>query len=301
VPTAVTVGTFDGVHLGHQQLLAQLVRTAKANALRPTVITFDTHPQELVKSKKPDIQILTDLDEKIALFQKLGIVRLVVLRFDQELAQLSPRAFVQEVLAKRLKAKWVIIGYDHAFGKNRGGDRESIRSISQEMGFQIREIGPVIHNGIAISSTKIRQALYRGDVLFANSCLGRHYAISGVVVPGDGRGRNLGFPTANLHPNHPKKLLPADGVYAGRARVNLKDFLAAISIGSRPTFHGGARILEAYLIDFDGDLYGKEIQLSFQRHIRDQLEFGSAEQLVSQLNADINLIKEMSEILIQTQ
>ena len=292
-PTAVTSGTFDGVHLGHQRILKQLIQVAKENHLSPTVITFDPHPQELIRTKKPDIRILTDLDEKAAILEDLGISRLVVIRFDRELARLSPRTFVEQVVLNRLKAKWVIIGYDHAFGKDRGGNRDNLMSMRQDFGFQVGVVEPVILDGVVISSTKIRQALYRGDIQLANTYLGRPYIISGIVISGDTRGRMLGIPTVNLKPHHPKKLLPADGVYAGRAWVNSESYLAAISIGERPTFHTGGRVLEAHLVDFEGDMYGKEITLEFEQKIRDQIQFVSPSDLTSQMNKDIIVIKRM--------
>jgi riboflavin kinase/FMN adenylyltransferase len=294
VSTAVTSGTFDGVHLGHQQILKQLIQVAKENHLSSTVITFDPHPQELIRSKKPDIRILTDLNEKTAILENLGISQLIVIRFDRELAQLSPRTFVEQVVVNRLKAKWMIIGYDHAFGKDRGGKRDNLISMAKDFGFQVGVVEPVVLDEVTISSTKIRHALYEGNLPLANTYLGRPYSISGVVIPGDTRGRILGIPTVNLKPHHLQKLIPADGVYAGRAWVNSESYLAAISIGDRPTFHAGGRVLEAHLVDFVGDVYGKEIKLEFDRKIRDQIQFASASELTLQMKEDILVIKRMS-------
>ncbi len=267
-------------------------------------MTFDPHPQEILRSKKPDIHILTDIQEKQELLEKSGISRLVVLDFNTELADLSPRNFVEEVFVKRLNAKQVIIGYDHAFGKDRGGSKENLISIGRELGFGVTVVDPVDRYGTTISSTKIRMALYQGDVVLAKNYLGRPYSIPGTVVPGDHRGSALGFPTANIRPRHPNKLMPIDAVYSGTARIGEDSYLAAISIGTQPTFQPQvsdrqleeSRILEVHLIDFQGDIYDEEITVRFEGKIREQAVFETAEALVVQIQNDINLIKNSTEI-----
>ena len=303
-PSAVTVGTFDGIHRGHQQILEKLKEVAGSRNLISTVVTFDPHPQELLRSKKPDIRILTDIQEKQELLEQSGISRLVVLNFDEELAGLSPRHFVEEVFVKRLNVKWIIIGYDHSFGKDRGGSRENLISVARELGFGVTVLKPVDYNGTTISSTKIRKALYQGNVELAKLYLGRSYRIPGTVVPGDHRGSRLGFPTANIRPRHVNKLMPGDAVYSGTARIGKVSHLAAISIGNQPTFQvqdldkplDESRILEVHLIDFQGDIYGEQIDIRFERKIRDQAVFETAEALVVQIENDINLIKKSTEI-----
>lgn len=296
VPTAVTIGTFDGVHLGHQQILEQLKRIAKSHDLKPTVITFDPHPQEVLRTKKPDIHILTDIGEKTAIFLKIGIPRLVVIDFNKELSNLSPRTFVEEVFIKRLKAQWVVIGYDHAFGKDREGNRDNLATLSNQLKYQVTVVDPVDVDGTIISSTKIRKALYIGNVALAKAYLGSPYSISGKVIPGDSRGRALQIPTANIRPSHPCKLIPADAVYAGHAVVGPEIYLAAISIGDRPTFKTGDRVLEAHLLDFDGDLYNKTIKVQFDRKIRDQITFSTDNDLIDQIKTDIKTIKDMTAV-----
>ncbi len=306
-PSAVTVGTFDGIHRGHQQILDKLKEVAGSQNLVPTVVTFDPHPQEVLRSKKPDIRILTDIQEKQELLEQIGISRLVVLDFDEELSGLSPRNFVEEVFVKRLNAKWVIIGYDHAFGKDRGGSKENLISMGREQGFGVTVVDPVDHYGTTISSTKIRRALSQGDVALAKNYLGRPYRIPGTVVPGDHRGGALGFPTANIRLRHPNKLMPVDAVYSGYARIGRGRYLAAISIGNQPTFKPQtsykqieeSRILEVHLIDFQGDLYGEQIEIQFEQKIRDQAAFETAEELVVQIQKDINLIKKLTETSTQ--
>ncbi len=302
--SAVTVGTFDGIHLGHRQILDKLKEVAGSQNLMPTVMTFDPHPQEVLRSKKPEIRILTDIQEKQELLEQSGISRLVVLDFDEELSGLSPRNFVEEVFVKRLNAKQVIIGYDHAFGKDRGGSKEDLISMGRELGFGVKVVDPVGHYGTTISSTKIRRALTQGDVALAKNYLGRPYRIPGTVVPGDHRGSSLGFPTANICLRHPNKLMPVDAVYSGTVRIGEDRYLAAISIGNQPTFQPQAsdrqleesRILEVHLMDFQGDLYGEQIEIQFEQKIRDQATFKTAEELVVQIQKDVDLIKKLTEI-----
>jgi riboflavin kinase/FMN adenylyltransferase len=301
VPSAVTVGTFDGVHLGHQKILEQLKTTADANGLRTTVVTFDPHPQEVLRSKKPEIQLLTDINEKIRMIGDIGIAWLAILDFDQTLCQLSPRVFVEEIFRKRLNAKRVIIGYDHAFGKGRGGRRDTLESMSQNLGFKVTVVEPVRCNDTVISSTKIRKALYRGDIPLANTYLGKPYSITGTVIPGDGRGHSLGMPTANIRPSHPRKLIPGDGVYAGRVQVNSQAHLAAISVGNRPTFESGDRVLEVHIIDFNDELYNKTIEVQFEQKIRDQIPFASSQDLANQMHSDVEIIKQKVLVPNQTQ
>ena len=296
--SAITVGTFDGIHRGHQQILAALKKIASEQELTPTLVTFDPHPQELLKRKKPDIRILTDIDEKKEILEQLGVSRLVVLDFNKELAQLSPKTFVEQVFVKRLCAKQVVIGYDHAFGKNRIGSKELLISLGQEHGFDVSVVDPIDHYGIIISSTIIRSALYNGDVALAGLYLGRSYAILGKVVPGDKRGRTLGIPTANIHPIHLNKLIPADGVYSGHATVGSDVYQAAISIGSQPTYKqandNAEPLLEVHLLNFQGNIYGQLLQVRFEQKIRNQMAFASADKLVRQMKADINIIKKIT-------
>jgi riboflavin kinase/FMN adenylyltransferase len=294
--TVVTVGTFDGVHLGHQLILKRLTDIAATNHLLSIVVTFDPHPQELFRDKKPEIRILTDVEEKTAIIEKMRVGKLVVIDFTQELAELLPRTFVEEVFVKRLNASHVVIGYDHAFGKDREGNQDNLKTLAPEFDYQVITIGPVDHNGVIISSTKIRQALYQGRVEIAKTYLGRPYSISGTVVSGDRRGRVLNIPTANLQPSHPKKLIPGDGVYSGIARIGMESYLAAISIGDRPTFDSGDRILEAHLINFEGDLYGKRMTLEFGTKLRDQVAFTTSQDLIKQMLSDIDQIKEMNAV-----
>jgi len=300
VPSAVTIGTFDGVHLGHRKILDRLKSIASARNLVSTVVTFDPHPQEVFREKKPDIRILTDIDEKTTIIKDLGIQTLAVLDFTLELAELSPREFVEEVIVKRLKAAHVVIGYDHAFGKDRQGNQDNLRTLAKDFDYQVTTIGPVEYDGVIISSTKIRQALYRTEIEKANAYLGKPYAISGTVVSGDRRGRLLNMPTANVQSSHLKKLVPGDAVYSGLARTGAETYPAAISIGTRPTFGSTNRVLEAHLIDFDGDLYGKTILLEFNTKIRDQIAFKTTHDLVRQMNSDIDVVRKMNVAQNQT-
>ena len=296
VPTVATIGTFDGVHRGHRRILEQLLQIANQHGLKPVVITFDPHPQEVLKTKHPDIQILTDTDEKLTIFKGMDIAGVAAIDFTLELAGLSPRMFVEEVFIKRLQTKWVVIGYDHAFGKDREGDRDNLSTLSKEFDYRITVVEPVKYNNTIISSTKIRKALYVGNVEAAAQFLGRPYSITGKVVSGAHRGRNLDMPTANVYPRHPRKLMPGDGVYAGHVRVDSQVYLSAISLGDRPTFQSHDRVLEAHLIDFQGDLYDRTLTVEFTKKLRDQITFSSHQELINQMKADVEAIRDKASV-----
>jgi riboflavin kinase/FMN adenylyltransferase len=288
--TAVTIGAYDGVHLGHRALLGDLCERAAAAGLSTVVVTFDRHPASVVRPESAPKQ-LTDLEQKVELLAECGIDRTLVVHFDEVRAAESAEDFVQEVLVEELSARLVVVGEDFHFGHGRRGNVELLRRCGAAAGFEVVGVGLTGDGAAAVSSTRIRALLAEGDVEGAAALLGRPHEVRGTVMRGDGRGGpELGFPTANLR--LPDDIaLPADGVYAGHyRRPDGSVHGAAINVGRRPTFYepGTAPVLvEAYLLRFDGDLYGERAGVSFARRLRDELRFETVEELVAQMRADV--------------
>ncbi|GIV59120.1 bifunctional riboflavin kinase/FAD synthetase [Rhodocaloribacter litoris] len=283
----VTVGTFDGVHLGHQAILRYLLRRAAENGGRSVVVSFDPHPREVVRNEP--VPLLTTIDERADLFERLGVDRFIVIPFTKDFARLSAEDFVEQVLVARIGLKEIVIGYDHGFGRGRGGDAALLERLGRQHGFTVDVIPPQVVAEHVVSSTEIRQLLVEaGDVREAARLLGRPYALSGTVVEGAGRGRTIGFPTANLAVSHPRKVIPRPGVYA----VSVAPGEAAhvyggmMNIGRRPTFENEGLHLEVHLLDFRGDLYGRSLRIEFVERLRDERKFASVEALVEQLYED---------------
>lgn len=285
--SAITVGSFDGVHLGHQRILRQLVESAEAQRLRSVVVTFEPHPRLVVEDTREPIRVLTPTEEKIEILRSWPIDLLCILRFDKTASELSPRDFVQVVLKGRMGLKRMVIGYDHAFGKNRAGDRESLIAFSRELDFQVDVLNPVKVADLIVSSSKVRSLLRRGGVAHVAELLGRRYSLRGIVGRGSARGKRLTFPTANLTVSGTAKLVPANGVYCAVARLGDESFPAAVSIGTSPTFPGAKYSVEAHLISFDADLYGQTLEIEFVRWLRQEQKFASERELASQIGKDV--------------
>ena len=288
--TAVTIGAYDGVHLGHRALLADLSRRAAAAGLTTVVVTFDRHPAYVVRPESAPKQ-LTSLEQKLELLADAGIERTEVIPFDEARADESAEDFVQEVLVDQLGARLVVVGEDFHFGHGRKGNVELLQRLGAEHGFEVVGVGLTGDGAEAVSSTRIRALLAAGEVEQAARLLGRHHEVRGPVVQGDGRGGpDLGFPTANLAVAD-DIALPADGVYAGHyRRPDGGVHRAAINVGRRPTFYepGTAPVLvEAHLLGFDGELYGEPARVSFAHRLRDEQRFDSVEELVAQMRADV--------------
>jgi len=290
--TAVTIGAYDGVHVGHQAVLRELRRLAgERGGLTTAVVTFDRHPATVVRPESAP-KLLTDLDQKLEALRATGDVdEIVVVAFDHARSQEEPEQFVEEVLVDRLGARLVVVGEDFHFGRGRRGNVELLRSMGrfEVVGLALVEQGEGAGDGV-VSSTAVRRAVAAGAVERAAALLGRPFEVRGVVVPGDRRGRALGFPTANLAVP-PEILMPGVGIYAGwYERPDGAVHPAAISVGRRPTFAAGADaapIVEAYLLDFDGDLYGEPARVRFTSRLRDEERFESVEALVAQMTADV--------------
>jgi len=289
--TVVTVGTFDGVHRGHWAVLQEIRLRAKETGRRSVLVTFHPHPLKIVRPDEAP-PLLTTPTEKKEILAETGLDYAVFLPFTQVLAEYSPRRFVEEILIGRLGVQELVIGYDHGFGKGRSGDVLTLRDIGRDLRFTVDVVSPIRTGEAPVSSTRIRKALLEGDVESARRGLGRPYCIRGMVVRGEGRGRKLGFPTANLWVPVNGKLIPPPGVYAVRAGLRRGVFGGAIHIGPRPTFRGSPPTIELHLFDFDDDLYGEQIRVEFIRFIRDVRPFSSASALVDQLKLDVDVARE---------
>ena len=277
---AVTVGVLDGVHLGHRYLLGHLV----ADGLVPTVATFEPHPIEvLVPGEQP--RLITTVGERIQILEGLGVQQVAVLDLSR-IRELSPEEFVGEVLVRHLNAKRIVAGVDFQFGKNRTGTVALLKTLGGELGYEADVLDLVIDEGV-VSSSRIRGLIESGAVEEAAGLLGSGYLVTNEVVAGDGRGRDLGMPTANLEPP-PRKVIPGNGVYAALAEVGGAGHAAAVNVGVRPTFDGpGHRLIEAHLLDFEGDIYGEDLTLEFVARLRDEIRFDSIDELVAQMHRDV--------------
>ena len=279
---ALTVGNFDGVHLGHQALAAVAVRDARAMGGVAVVLTFHPHPSRVLAPDRAPRALMT-VEQKAEVLGALGIDRLAILPFTRELSLETPETFARLVLREALGASVVVVGAGFRFGHRRAGDVRALESCGQSMEFRVHAMEPILHEGAPISSTRIREALARGDVEAARDQLGRPFRVDGTVVRGDGRGRSLGIPTANLRPEN--EMLPGSGVYA--CRCGSGGTAAVVNIGRRPTFGGGATVLEAHLLDFEGDLYGTRLRVEFIAQLREERRFPGPEALVAQIREDI--------------
>lgn len=300
VGTVVTIGAYDGVHLGHVAVLTRVRELADARGLVAALLTFDRHPAQVVRPESAP-KVLTPLDQKLAALARTGLLDLVcVLTFDEARRRETAAAFVREVLVERLRARQVVVGADFHFGYERQGTVPFLRQMGEELGFGVEAIDLVAAEdaepGTAYSSTLIRGLLMAGDVDRAARLLGRPHEVRGEVVSGDGRGRDLGFPTANVEVDD-EVCLPAEGIYAGwLVDAEGASRAAAISLGRRPTFYeedAPPALLEAHVLDFDGDLYGEQVRVQFVRRLRDERRFESAEELGRQMERDVQAVREL--------
>ena len=288
-PAAVALGVFDGVHLAHRAILATGVTRARASGLQALACTFDPHPAQVLQPEGAPVPISTP-HERLELIAQVGVDTTVVLAFTRELAAVQAEAFVKDVLVDRLRARDVIVGYNHRFGRGARGDAQLLQALAERLGFRAHVVPPLMVDGVPVSSTEIRAALRGGELERAGRYLGRLYAITGEVVQGAGRGRTLGFPTANLRPD--RELLIPPGVYAGRAEVEGKSHPAVVNIGVRPTFGESMLVVEAHLLDFSGSLYGRSVRLGFVSRLREERKFSGLDALRTQIGRDIAAARE---------
>jgi riboflavin kinase/FMN adenylyltransferase len=278
------VGNFDGVHRGHAALVDQAVAAARDSGSTAVVLTFDPHPSRVLSPDRAPSTLMTG-EQKIEALSELGVELVVLVPFTVELAALSPSRFAERVLVGGLGVSCVVVGEHFRFGRRRSGDLPRLRALGAELGFEVRGVPPVLHEGLPISSTRIREAVARGDVDAARAMLGRPYRVDGRVGRGAGRGRTIGVPTANLEPEN--ELLPRRGVYAGRCHTSSGAWPAVVNVGHRPTFGGGELVVEAHLIGFAGDLYEARLGVSFLERLRDEQSFPDVEALRRQIRSDV--------------
>ena len=288
--SVLTIGVFDGVHRGHQSLIAKVVAEGRAKGAASGVLTFRNHPDSVLN---PDFrpQYITSIEERIRLIRELGVDFVAPVTFDREVAGLRARMFV-ELLTSRLRMRGLVVGPDFAMGYKREGNVNVLSSLGRELGFSVSVVDLLSDDGDAVHSTSIRKAIVDGSVREAAKKLGRNFSVGGTVVTGEKLGRTLGFPTANLEIG-PEMAVPGNGIYATRAFVGDECYMAATSIGTRPTFDGKGRTIEAYLLAFDSDLYNMELRLEFVQRLRDELKFESVDDLLKQMELDVEQTREL--------
>ena len=283
--TILTIGTFDGVHIGHQKVLERLTKEAKNNNLKSSVLTFFPHPRTVLNPNKP-LKLINSVNERTDLLSKSKIDNLIIHPFDKSFSELDPEKYVLEILVKKLKAKIILIGYDHKFGKNRTADINDLKMYGEKYGFKVIEIKAEEISNIAISSTKIRKAISEGDISTAKEYLGYDVTLSGRIVHGKSIGRTIGFPTANVEMSEEYKLLPKNGVYLIQSIINKKQVFGMMNIGVKPTLIESSKTIEINFFDFEGNLYDRNIHVDIKQFIRDEIKFDSLELLKSQIQKD---------------
>lgn len=284
-PSVVTIGTFDGVHIGHKAILGKLIKSAEANQLESVLLTFFPHPRQVVQSVT-DLRLINTIEEKKKLLEKEGLHSLVIHPFTKEFSRLTAEEYVRDILVKQLAAKKIIIGYDHRFGKNRTANITDLKAFGEKYGFEVEEISAQELDKVAVSSTKIRKALKEGDIETANNYLGYNYFLTGTIVKGKKIGRTINFPTANIHIDETYKLIPKIGVYVTRTIIDGKTYNGITNIGINPTVSGEKKIVETHILDFEGDLYGKTLEIYFLAYIREEVKFDSVKSLQNAIAED---------------
>lgn len=280
-----TIGTFDGIHIGHQKILKRVVTLAQKQGYEPIVLTLFPHPR-MVLQKDDSIKLLNTIDERISLLKSLGIKEVIVKTFTKEFANLSAKAYVKDILIDELNTKQIVIGYDHHFGKNRSANIKDLQEFAELYDFKVEEISAQDIEDVTVSSTKIRNALDNGEVALANSFLGYNYFITGTVVKGKGLGKTIDFPTANIHIKESYKLIPKDGVFVVKSKIENKTIYGMMNIGTNPTVGGKTRSIEVHFFDYEKDIYGKKLKIEFLKRLRSEQKFKNLDALKTQLTKD---------------
>jgi len=281
----LTIGTFDGVHIGHNKILKRLIQDSKKNNLSSLVMTFFPHPR-MILNKSHDIKMIDTISEKINLLEKTGLDNLIIHPFDNNFSKIRAKEFVEEILVKKLKIKEIIIGYDHKFGKDREASVEDLKKFGKDYMFTVKEIPAQEIDSIAISSTKIRNAILNGEIEKCNKFLGRNFILTGKVVYGEGLGKKIDFPTANIEIKETYKIIPKNGVYLVKTKINSNTYFGMMNIGIRPTVGGTNKSLEIHFFNFKDNIYGKNVSIEIIKKIRDEEKFSSIDQLKIQLKKD---------------
>ena len=286
----ITIGNFDGIHLGHREVFRKIVKEAGARKKKSVVITFDPHPQKILHPEKRPFFLLASLDEKLDLIRSCGVDAVILITFSMEFAGITAEEFVEDILWGKLRLSKLFVGYDYVFGKGKGGNAKSLKAYGKELGFQVEEIGVVKTGGMISSSTNIRLSILDGDVRLASEMLGKPYDVCGTVVKGYRRGTDMGYPTANIQS---EKVIPATGVYAIIAELEGIRHRGVINIGNNPTFGNEEISAEVHLLDFEGDIYDKTITIFFIDRLRDEIKFKDPEALARQIKKDIERAREI--------
>lgn len=284
-PVVLTIGTFDGVHIGHRKIIERLTHSAEKEGLKSVILTFFPHPR-MILNQNSDIKLLNTIDEKIRLLERMGLNALIIHPFDKAFSELSAEEFVQQILIEKLNLKKIIIGYDHRFGKNRTAGIEDLIIFGEKYHFEVEQISAQEIDEVSVSSTKIRKALEEGEINLANTYLGYNYFFNATVVEGKKLGRTIGFPTANLKVSENYKLIPKKGVYIVEVLLDNQKYNGMMNIGTNPTVNGTFQTIEVNILDFNRDIYEKSVQVSFLEKIREEQKFASVEELKSQLHKD---------------
>ena len=289
----MTIGTYDGVHVGHQVIIQRINELANEVNGESVLLTFDPHPK-LVLHPNIDLKLISSIEEKISLFETFGLDNLVITPFSKDFASTEAEDYVRDILVKYFSPAVIVIGYDHKFGKGRKGDIHLLRELGPKYHFRVEEIPAQTIDEISVSSTKVRKALLDGDIQTANTMLAHPFSMTGIVIDGNKLGRTLGFPTANMRIDETHKLIPPDGVYAVWVELDGKRYKGALSIGRRPTIlkHGELRV-EVYILHFNREIYGEEIKVIFQDFIRKDMKFNSTDELIEQMEMDVEQIDEL--------
>lgn len=284
-PSVVTIGTFDGVHIGHQKIIKRLVTTGKSNGLKSIVLTFFPHPR-MVLQKDSNIKLINTIEERYTILKTIGLDCLLVKKFTKEFSRLPADDFVKHIFVEKLNAKKVIIGYDHRFGRNRNADINNLKAFGQTYGFDVEEISAQDINDVSVSSTKIRNALAQGNIADANAYLGYHFMLTGVVIKGKGLGKKIHYPTANIHIEEAYKIIPKQGVYIVKSYIGKTIFYGIMNIGTNPTVNGNKQSIEVHFFNFNKTIYGSKIQIAILERIRNEEKFESIKALQKQLDSD---------------
>lgn len=285
--SVVTVGTFDGVHQGHRALIETVVQQAKSRKARSVVISFDPHPRDIINPGTEGIKQLTTISERREILEEIGIDVLLIIPFTRDFSLLSSEEFIKDVIYNKVGVSEFIIGFDHHFGKDRTGTIETVEKVGKELNFDALVVSKKEMGDHKVSSTRIRNEISdNGNVQLAAELLGRLYLLNGIVIHGDKKGRTIGFPTANIKPEHPNKVIPKNGVYAVHVRVAEVWYKGMMNIGNRPTFNAFEQRIEVHIFDFDQDLYGQTIQVRFVQKLRDEIKFPDIPSLIKQLEKD---------------
>lgn len=283
-PTVLSIGMFDGVHLGHRSIIQQMRDIANRKKLSPTLLTFHPHPR-LFFNPDEHLKYLSLQEEKVEIFENLGIENIIFQTFNEDFSSMYGKEFISEVIAKKINAQHIVIGHDHLFGKNKSGNFSLLQALSSTYEYSVEQAQTAIYKGFNVSSTQVRKALLEGDIPSANAMLGTPYSLHGMVIHGKKIGRTIGFPTANIEISN-EKLLPKAGAYVVKVYLDKNELLGMLSIGNNPTFNGEKTTIEVHILDFNSDIYGKNIKISFYDFLHTQIKFESVEGLIEILNED---------------